>query len=202
MRDPFRDKFAFELLIEETWKAVQFRITRLVTGTWLEFFVLDPVGQYAAVTAIALILSLCVGRFHTIVDTWKIVVDKALARPKGKNAKPSGDGTRDGDDPGTARNEGAAGYEDGPNDVRNKQEAAMLATRLQNVHISTPKRTSPLAPRAQPQRNHSVLVERDANTVNLLKYQTPLRKAAHMTTGDPETIRKRKEQLDRLRMWS
>ncbi|KAL5417190.1 hypothetical protein PMIN06_002635 [Paraphaeosphaeria minitans] len=197
MRGAFRDKFAFELFIEKIWNAIQSCITELVTGTWLEFFVLDPVGQYVVVAAIALILSLCVGRFHIIADIWRIMADKALACLQGNNAKGGGDVARDNDDPG------AAGDKDSANDVRNKQQAAKLAARLRNLHIPTPKKASSLASHVQSQRDHSVLVESVENAGSLLKHQTPSRRTFQITTeGDPETIRKRKEQLDRLRMWS
>ncbi|KAK7185370.1 hypothetical protein DPSP01_012431 [Paraphaeosphaeria sporulosa] len=197
MRGAFRDKFAFELFIEKTWNAIQSCITELATGTWLEYFVLDPVGQYVAVAAIALILSLCVGRFHILLNAWKMVVNKAFARIKDDNANHSGYGACDSDKPT------AAGDEDSPNDVQNKQEAAKLANRLENVHIATRKTTSSLAPHFRPQQNPNMLIEPDANTVSVLKYQTPPRRPDLMTTeGDPETIKKRKDQLDRLRMWS
>jgi hypothetical protein len=189
MPGALREKFEFELFIEKTWNAIQFRVTELATDTWLEF-VLDPVGQYAAIATIALILALCVGRFHTITEMWKKVLDKVLARSDGKHANGSGE-----DESG----EGTAG----PKDGYDKQEAASLASQLQHLHISTPKNAPFIAPRARAQRPSSVLFERDANNVALPKYRIPPQKFGITTMeGHVETTKKRKEHLDQLRMWS
>jgi hypothetical protein len=180
MPGALREKFEFELFIEKTWNAIQFRVTELATDTWLEF-ILDPVGQYAAIATIALILALCVGRFHTII---------VLARSDGKHANGSGE-----DESG----EGTAG----PKDEYDKQEAASLASQLQHMHISTPKNAPFIAPRARAQRPSSVLFERDANNVALPKYRISPQKFGITTMeGHVETTKKRKEHLDQLRMWS
>lgn len=167
MRVPVREKFAWELAIENLCNATESYIIKLVTGTSLEFFILDPTGRWAAVAIMALILALCVGRLHVITDTWQIMVDKILARMNGQDAGGNGGGFREND--GTD----AAGDEMLVDKVSNNKAAAELAARLQNMHIATSKRTSGLTPLVQAQRNRTSFVERKAN--NMVPSQTQRR---------------------------
>lgn len=64
-----RAKFQPEIFIETTWNLIRAYIIELVTGTWLEFFILDTTGQYLTITLVALMLAMCVGHILTTVKT-------------------------------------------------------------------------------------------------------------------------------------
>ncbi|KAJ4348672.1 uncharacterized protein N0V89_010050 [Didymosphaeria variabile] len=199
----YRDKLAFELFIEKMWNAIGISITELVNDTWLEVLILDLVGQLAIVVVIASILALCVGRVDFIGNVFASTGLRNFAPSHGAPIQGSGGGANGGNTSDDIYQGDAADHDDDPHDGHNK-EGAKLTNWHREVHLtSTPTKAPSIVPRAQPQQDSSMLVEHDVNTLDLLKYQTPLRQTGHATNeGDTDTIRKRKEQLDRLRMWS
>ncbi|KAL1602539.1 hypothetical protein SLS60_005955 [Paraconiothyrium brasiliense] len=198
----YRDKMAFELFIEKTWNTISLSITEFVTDTWLEALVLSLVGRLAVLVVIASILALCVGRVDFIGDFLANNVFRYFARSNGAHIKGGGGGASGGCVSDDIHHGDSADHDDGPNDGHNKE--AVKVNRLQKLHLtSTPTQLPSKVPRAQPQQSSSMLVERDLNTLDLLKYQTPRRQTNYMTNdGDMDTIKKHKEQLDRLRTWS